>query len=101
MGGISLGNFAFLSTTKAKKVASIMHEQEGHTYDSKLFGPLYLFVIGLPSLLLAIYCHDMEKYYTFYTEKWANKHANLEILTTANGKVFLSVKNVLGYKRKK
>ena len=46
MGGISLGNFAFLSPSSAKKVATVMHEQEGHTFDSKVFGPLYLFVIS-------------------------------------------------------
>ena len=44
-GGISLGTFAFLSPYSAKKVATVMHEQEGHTVDSKIWGPLYLFVM--------------------------------------------------------
>lgn len=99
-GSISLGNFAFLSKTKAKKIANIKHEQEGHTVDSKIFGPLYLPVIGIPNFL-----HSKSKknkrYYDFYTERRANKHAGLEVLETTNGRCFLSVKNVLGYNRKK
>lgn len=96
-GGISLGNFAFVSPVSAKKVATIMHEQEGHTYDSKLFGPLYLFVIGIPSIMWAWLGSKDKCYYDFYTERWANKHAGLEVLRTANGRCFLSVKNVLSY----
>ena len=48
MGGISLGNFAFLSEWSAKKPESVAHEQLGHTVDSKIMGPLYLFIIGIP-----------------------------------------------------
>lgn len=98
LGGISLGNFAFLSPYLSKKTASVMHEQEGHTFDSKIWGPLYLFVIGIPSIMWA-WLGDSDKcYYDFYTERWANKHAGLEVLRTASGRCFLSVKNVLGYK---
>lgn len=50
-GEISLGLFAFLSESLSSSRPHIMHEQEGHTVDSKIFGPLYLFVIGLPSLI--------------------------------------------------
>lgn len=98
MGGISLGNFAFLSTYNAKKTAVVMHEQEGHTVDSKIWGPLYLLVIGLPSLMWAWLGDNNKCYYDFYTERWANKHAGLEVLRTTSGRCFLSVKNVLGYK---
>lgn len=100
-GGISLGTFAFLSPYSAKKVATVMHEQEGHTFDSKIFGPLYLFVIGIPSIMWAWLGDDNKCYYDFYTERWANKHAGLEVLKTASGRCFLSVKNVLGYKGQK
>ena len=96
-GGISLGNFAYLSPTSAKKIATVMHEQEGHTYDSKLFGPFYLFIIGIPSIMWAWLGSKDKCYYDFFTEKRANKHAGLEVLHTANGRCFLSVKNVLGY----
>ena len=44
---------------------------------------------------------DNKCYYDFYTERWANKHAGLEVLKTANGRCFLSIKNVLGYKGQK
>lgn len=98
MGGISLGNFAYLDNTLSKKPAIVMHEQEGHTFDSKIFGPLYLFVIGIPSIMWAWLGDDNKCYYDFYTERWANKHAGLEVLRTASGRCFLSIKNVLGYK---
>lgn len=100
MGGISLGNFAFLSPSNAKKIAIVAHEQEGHTFDSKIFGPLYLFVIGIPSIMWAWLGDNSKCYYDFYTERWANNHAGLEVLRTASGRCFLSVKNVLGYSGK-
>ena len=55
----------------------IKHEY-GHTLQSKILGPLYLFVIGLPSLIWAGCFEDYRKenkisYYDFYTEKWADK----------------------------
>lgn len=93
-GGISLGNFAFVSPRLAKKSADVAHEQEGHTWDSKLFGPLYLFVIGLPSLIHAS-MNNYECYFDFYTERWANKHADVEVLKTADGRCFLSKKNIV------
>lgn len=100
-GGISLGTFAYLSPSLSKKIPSIMHEQEGHTFDSKLFGPLYLFVIGIPSIMWAWLGDSNKCYYDFYTERWANKHAGLEVLRTEYGRCFLSVKDVLSYGVKK
>jgi hypothetical protein len=43
-----------------------------------MLGPLYLLVIGLPSLLWAWLGDNYREkhgvsYYDFYTEKWANK----------------------------
>jgi hypothetical protein len=78
-GGISLGNFVYLDYTLSNNQASIMHEQEGHTVDSKILGPLYLFIIGIPSIMWAWFGPDYICYYNFYTEKWANKHAGLEV----------------------
>lgn len=99
-GGISLGNFAFLSPYLAKKAADVAHEQEGHTWDSKLMGPLYLFIIGLPSIFHAAFHKNCPCYYHFYTERWANKHANLEVLYTSYGRCFVSLKDTLGFGRK-
>lgn len=48
-----------------------MHEF-GHTTDSQWLGPLYLFVIGLPSLFNAMGKGDHSK---FWTELRANRHA--------------------------
>lgn len=77
-GGISLGNFAIVSPRSAKKPEVIAHEQLGHTWDSKLMGPLYLFIVGIPSLFNAWF--DFTKcYYDFFTERWANRHAGLRV----------------------
>lgn len=77
-GGISLGPFSFVSPTMSNE--SIMHEVDGHTVDSKLFGPLYLLIIGLPSLIHAwIYDPYTSCYYNFYTERRANRFAGLKV----------------------
>lgn len=80
MGGISLGCFVFLDTYTSKRETAIAHELDGHTVDSKIWGPLYLFVIGIPSILNA-WIGFTECYYDFYPEKWANKHAGLGVDT--------------------
>ena len=55
----------------------IKHEY-GHSVQSAYLGPLYLFVIGIPSLIWAG-CFDSwrekhnKSYYWFYTESWADK----------------------------
>lgn len=63
-GGISLGPFAFCSKYSASKECVVAHEVDGHTVDSKIFGPLYLLIIGLPSLLNAAFDFT-ENYYDF------------------------------------
>lgn len=76
-GGISLGPFAYVSTRLSQRPEAIAHEVDGHTVDSKILGPLYLFIIGIPSLMHAAIITKC--YYDFYTEKWANNHAGLEV----------------------
>ena len=72
-GGISLGKYIIASHTRLNK-----HEF-GHTRQSMMLGPLYLLIIGLPSIIHAMfhsgYCKNRD-YYHFYTEKWANKLAD-------------------------
>ena len=75
-GGISLGNFIFVSEYLAKKPESIAHEL-GHCVDSKMMGWFYLFIIGIPSLCWAGFKPKEKCYYSFYTERRANKHAGL------------------------
>ena len=70
-GGLSLGRFIFVEKLDYKLIC---HEY-GHSRQSKILGPLYLIVIGLPSLIWAwIYSYSWKKsYYWFYTERWADK----------------------------
>jgi hypothetical protein len=88
--GISLGNFININTYNQgkddfeKEIISeplFMHEY-GHTIDSRLFGPLYLFVIGIPSLVSAIRAHQVENqpqgvssHYFSWCERRANRNA--------------------------
>lgn len=75
-GGISLGPFSFVSPYLTGDT-HVAHEVDGHTVQSKWLGPLYLFVIGIPSLLNAEFSFT-KCYYSFYTESWANRCAGLE-----------------------
>lgn len=81
-GAVSLGVFRVYKAEYYKSSAyyvklSRMHEK-GHRQQSMMFGPLYLIVIGLPSLIWAT-LHSYVKrlgavdYYSFYTEKWADR----------------------------
>lgn len=67
--GISLGCFVILP--KRPDYESIWHEL-GHCIQSLLLGWLYLPVIGLPSLIHAVF-HKGGNYRHFFTEKWADK----------------------------
>ena len=70
-GGISLGNFVYLRPPVYEKM--VRHEY-GHCIQSRLLGPLYLLVIGLPSLLWALWWNPGRPvpYSWFYTERWAD-----------------------------
>ena len=79
-GGISLGNYVILSELyKDKNINQKTWNHEwGHTRDSRMFGPLYLIAIGLPSLIWAwlygsIIPRTCNGYYKFYTEKRADR----------------------------
>lgn len=77
-GGISLGPIAYVSRYFLDFPADIAHELDGHTVQSKILGPLYLFVIGIPSIIHAwLYNPKKKCYYGFYTEKWCNKLAKI------------------------
>ena len=86
--GVSLGLFVFVPDEpgEGKKLPltersgkMLIHEY-GHTIQSLMLGPLYLFIIGIPSALWCSlpYCKKMRKvrrisYYSFYPEKWADR----------------------------
>lgn len=75
--GISLGSFALISPSCSYDERVVRHELDGHTVDSKIFGPLYLLVVGFPSALHLAFYKGRRSYDDFYTERWANKHAGL------------------------
>jgi hypothetical protein len=83
-GGISLGCFIFLSKYSAKKETTILHEL-GHVKQSHILGPIYLFIIGIPSILWATFGDKDKCYYSFYTEKGANYLMNLGVNFTKYG----------------
>ena len=57
-----------------------LHEL-GHHKQSLILGPLYLIVIGIPSLIHAWLWNPNsgKSYYDFYTEHWANKLSKIEL----------------------
>ena len=74
-GAVTLGNYVFVGLNSEYK-ETVKHEL-GHTIQSKILGPLYLIIIGIPSIT---YCGlrrlfpslRKKNYYDFYTERWAN-----------------------------
>jgi hypothetical protein len=82
--GISLGYVVFWSRENSRwhdlDDRNRAHEL-GHTKQSRLFGPLYLPVIGVPSISRAIYAFGYREitgrqwtgYYEGYPENWADR----------------------------
>ncbi len=88
---VSLGLFVFITdepffydklkskyTKKDLSDRLLVHEY-GHTIQSLILGPLYLFLIGIPSTLWGFLPNLARKrqtkqisYFSFFTEKWAN-----------------------------
>ena len=79
-GGVSLGMFIFVNAKiEGDRLHDIKIHEYGHTVQTMILGPLWLFVIGLPSI---IWCNlpvfvKMRKeknvsYYWFYCEGWSN-----------------------------
>lgn len=78
--GISLGNYIIMN--REDREDGMRHEY-GHTIQSRYLGPLYLLVIGLPSLLGNIwdriahkkwkYSKSCKWYYDQPWEKWADR----------------------------
>ena len=78
-GGISLGRYAIISTSQCT-TCTIRHEL-GHCRQSRMLGPLYLIVIGLPSIIWAALHSRLaprKSYYWFYTERCADRLGGVE-----------------------
>ena len=76
-GGLTLGRFIFVNQHFSDLEETILHEI-GHVKQSRILGPLYLIIIGIPSISWAglrrlIPALKKINYYWFYTENWANK----------------------------
>ena len=78
-GGISLGLFIFAPDSEEPWCRDMAVHEYGHTWQSLMLGPLYLFVVGLPSIVWARSgsCIRMRRernipYSAFYTERWAD-----------------------------
>jgi hypothetical protein len=81
---VSLGLFVFWSSLDNKVITisknNKLHEY-GHTIQSRIFGPLYLLCIGIPSIIRVLYgCiyyrragKKWSNYYQGYPENWADK----------------------------
>lgn len=80
LSGGSFGNYVILeeSYMKSSRLFNVTLKHEyGHSIQSLYFGPLYLLIIGIPSLmnnLRARYDKRVyDTYYSRYPEKWADR----------------------------
>ena len=76
-GGVTLGRYIFINQNYKDLTNVILHER-GHVKQSRILGPLYLIIIGIPSISWAglrrlIPALKKINYYSFYPENWANK----------------------------
>lgn len=70
--GISLGYFILFDDYENTVTEKDIKHEYGHFIQSLIFGPLYLFVIGIPSELNYRFGFS-KSYYDFWTEKWADR----------------------------
>ena len=73
-GGISLGRYIIVRDVLKDYTGRTERHELGHSRQSRVLGWLYLPVIGLPSLLWAVWWNEdrNRSYYSFYTERWAD-----------------------------
>ena len=75
-GGISLGRYIFFNQGYTVNEKDLAHEY-GHCLQSRRLGLLYLFVVGLPSIIhAAVYRYnsfDPNGYYRYWCEAWADR----------------------------
>jgi len=77
--GISLGNYIILDTRHTE--LTVKHEY-GHSLQSLMLGPLYLILVGIPSITMNILStilfklgkpKMLQNYYKRWPESWADK----------------------------
>lgn len=78
-GGISLGRHIIVSDRYRAYNGNTEKHEYGHTRQSRMLGPLYLIVIGIPSVLWAAWWQPGRgSYYRFWTERWADVLGGVE-----------------------
>lgn len=78
-GGVTLGKYVFVYY-RYNELSKVVRHELGHVEQSKILGPLYIIVIGLPSIIWAATHRTIapkKDYYWFFTEAWANKLAGI------------------------
>ncbi len=84
VGAVSLGYFVFWGTVDSSFVRvnpSNKDHEYGHALQSRMLGPLYLIVVGVPSSLRVAYASTQwlftrkpwEGYYDGFPERWADR----------------------------
>lgn len=77
---ISLGKYIIVSDTYHNQ--TVVKHEYGHSIQSKMFGPLYLLIVGIPSITMNIMSTILyklgkpkyaENYYNRWPENWADK----------------------------
>ncbi len=78
-GSMGLGMFIFFGHDRSPRRENVLVHEYGHTLQSAVIGPLFLPVVGLPSVLwanLPVFIRMRRKgrrdYDDFYPEKWAD-----------------------------
>lgn len=77
-GAVSLGMFIFFFSDFGSGTEYVIRHEYGHSVQSKILGPFYLLIIGVPSIIWAGFFGKYRRrnkisYYSFWPEKWANK----------------------------
>lgn len=73
---VSLGYFIFVSDQFFTRLDTASHEY-GHHINSRWSGWLYLFIIGMPSIIACAVMDSHKRYLMFYPEKWAEKFGKM------------------------
>lgn len=85
--GVSLGDYIILDPIHLGDFEVYQHER-GHQAQSRILGPFYLLIVGLPSIIRNIYLRTKGKnwsyskkknwYYGAFPENWADKLGGVE-----------------------
>ena len=57
-GGLSLGIFLFCDNSNDNNLKFYRQHEYGHSIQNIIFGPMYLFIIGIPSICRYIYYNN-------------------------------------------